>query len=77
MAVSSLRSPRSVSEADAHGRDDAEDQRADGQGPAQQKGDDHAGQDGVRQRIAKEGHAAQHDIGSQHGTDDADDDRRQ
>ena len=63
--------------ADAQRGEDAEDQRANGQRPAQQESDDHAGQNRVRQRVAKEGHPAQHHVRSQHRTHHAHDDGRE
>ena len=62
-------------QADADGHDERRDQGAEQQVGAQQVGDRHAGQDGVRQRVAEERHGAQHDEAADHRAQHADDER--
>ena len=71
MAVSSLSAPCREKNADPQRHDDRCDQRAQQQVAVQQVGNGHPRQDGVRQRIAHEGHAAQHHVTADHRAQDA------
>ena len=74
MAVSSRMAPSLENEADAEGDDDGGDKGADEQVAVQEVGDGDAGEDGVREGVTEEGHAAQDNVGAHDGAEHADDD---